>query len=369
MAAPRRHRVCRVAGVWLVAATLIALCGSYAPHIPRQPAEYCAIMPDSVGLYVNNAVTQMGVRIGKITAITPDTLSVRVNFTAGQRPLPGDVKAVIRSPSILADRSLELVGNYDSGPQLHAGGCIPMSRSFTPKSLTQAIGSATDFINAINPQGSTNIGDVVNGIDQSLHGQGAGINKLLTTTSAVLDSPDQAIGDVGAITNNLAVLTSSLRAIEPTLKEVLTEADQIAPEAVNTALGTTKTLEGLQMIIPAAGDIERELGGEIQQLLDIVGVVTRKLAGRAPFYASTLNIAPRLINGLANFVQTRGTSGFAAFTVRYRPPLYRVRTPNGAFQCGYMNAAMPGSCANVNGTPYAIDVALLQYVLTMANRR
>lgn len=369
MAATRWHRVCRVAAVSLVAATVITLCGSCAPHIPRQNAEYCAIMPDSVGLYVNNAVTQMGVRIGKITAITPDALSVRVNFTAGQRPLPGDVKAVIRSPSILADRSLELVGNYDSGPQLRAGGCIPMSRSLTPKSLTQAIGSATDFINAINPRGSTNVGDVVNGIDQSLHGQGAGINKLLTTTSAVLDSPDQAIGDVGAITKNLAVLTSSLRAIEPTLKEVLTEADQIAPEAVNTALGTTKTLEGLQMIIPLAGDLERELGPEVQQLLDVVGVVTRKLAGRAPFYASTLNIAPRLINGLANFVQTRGTSGFAAFTIRYRPPLYRVRTPNGAFQCGYMNAAMPGSCANVNGTPYAVDVALLQYVLTMANRR
>ena len=31
-----------------------------------------------------------------------------------------------------------------------------------------------------------------------------------------------------------------------------------------------------------------------------------------------------------------------------------------------MNASMPGSCANVQGTPYAVDVALLQYVLTQA---
>lgn len=368
MAAQVSRRVRRVAAVSLVAIALVVLCGSCAPQRQRENAQYCAIMPDTVGLYVDNAVTQMGVRIGKITAITPDLLGVRVDFTADDRPLPEDVKAVIRSPSILADRSLELVGNYDSGPQLNPGGCVPMSRAFTPKSLTQAIGSATDFINAIDPQGSTNIGDVVNGIDRSLRGQGAGINKLLTTTSAVLDSPDQAIGDIGAITKNLAVLTSSLREIEPTLQQVLTEADQVAPEAVNTALGTTKALEGLQLIIPLAGDLERELGGEFQQLLDAVSVTTRKLAGRAPFYASTLNIAPRLINGMANFVQSRGNSGFGAFTIRYRPPLYRVRTPNGAFQCGYMNAAMPGSCANVNGTPYAVDVALLQYVLTMASR-
>ncbi|BCO37680.1 MCE family protein [Mycobacterium heckeshornense] len=368
MAAPRRHRITWAAAVSLVAATIVALCGSCAPPILRQHPEYCAIMPDTVGLYVGNPVTQMGVRVGKVTAITPETLNVRVDFTAGERPLPADVKAVIRSPSILADRSLELVGNYDSGPQLHAGGCIPLSRSFTPKSLTRVIGSATDFINAINPHGSTNVGDVVNGIDQSIHGQGPGISKLLTSTSAALDSPDQAIGDIGAITKNLAVLTSSLRAIEPTLKQVLTETEEIAPEAVNTALGTTKTLEGLQMLIPLAGDLERELGGELQQTLDVVSVVTRKLAGRAPFYASTLNIAPRLINGVANFVQTRGTSGFAAFNIKYRPPLYRVRTPNGAFVCGYMNAAMPGSCVNVAGTPYAVDVALLQYVLMLANR-
>ncbi len=34
-----------------------------------------------------------------------------------------------------------------------------------------------------------------------------------------------------------------------------------------------------------------------------------------------------------------------------------------------MNASMPGSCANVKGTPYAVDVALLQYVLTQAAQR
>jgi phospholipid/cholesterol/gamma-HCH transport system substrate-binding protein len=34
-----------------------------------------------------------------------------------------------------------------------------------------------------------------------------------------------------------------------------------------------------------------------------------------------------------------------------------------------MNASAPGSCADVGGRPYAVDVALLQYVLTEAQRR
>lgn len=377
MAAPRLPRARRTAAVSLIAAALVLLVAaalvvahsSWATTSQEQHAEYCAIMPDTVGLYADNTVTQMGVRIGKITAVTPKTRNVRVDFTVNKRLLPQDVKAVIRSTSILADRSLELVGNYDAGPRLPAGECIPLGRSFTPKSLSQVVGSATDFLNAINPQGSTNVGDVVKGIDESLRNQGAGVKKLLTTASDLLDSPDQAIGDIGAITKNLAVLTSTLGAIEPTLKQVLVDAEQLGPDIAAIAGGTPYAFEGLTQTVSTVADIEKELGGELQQTLDVVSVVVRKLAGRAPYYASLANVAPRLVNGLANFVQTRGDSGFAAFTIRYRPPLYRVRTPDGAFQCGYMNAAMPGSCANVEGVPYAIDVALLQHVLTLAANR
>jgi virulence factor Mce-like protein len=363
------HLARRAVAMPLVAVALVVLCGSCASRIKEQNAEYCAIMPDAVGLYVDNEVTQMGVRIGKVTSVTPEALHVRVEFTANERPLPEDVKAVIRSPSILADRSLELVGNYDSGPQLRAGECIPLGRSATPKSLSQVIGSATDFINAINPEGSTNVNDVVKGIDKSLLGQGPGVNQLLATTSAVLDSPDQAVGDISSITKNLAVLTSTARAIDPTVKQVLTDLQRLGPDLAELASTIPYVFVGLTQAISTVADIERELGGELQQTLDVVSVAVRKLAGRAPFYASLANVAPRLINGIANFAETRGNTGAAAFTLRYRPPLYRVRTPDGAFQCGYMNAAVPGSCANVAGTPYAVDVALLQYVLTLAAKR
>ena len=323
-------------------------------------------MPDAVGLYVDNPVTQMGVRVGKVAAVTPQGLDVRVDFTVDGRVLPGDVKAVTRSPSILADRVLELVGNYEAGDRLVAGQCIPLSRSFTPKSLSQVVGSATDFINAINPQGSANVGDVLKGIDQSLRQQGPSVNKLLTGTSSVLDSPDQAIGDIGLITKNVAVLSSTIRAIQPTIKEVLVDGAAVGPDLVGTVKGATSTFEGIISVITLVADLERELGGELQQTFDAVSVVARKLAARAPFYASVLNVAPRVITGAANYLSSRANFALGAFNIQYRPPLYRVRTPDGALQCGYMNAAMPGSCANVGGTPYAVDVALLQYVLTLA---
>lgn len=363
--------VWRAVAASLLTATLVLLSASCASTTTQtRQAAYCAIMPDTVGLYVNNPVTQMGMPIGKVTAVTPGNLNVRVDFAVNvQRLFPNDVKAIIRSGSLLADRSLELVGNYDGGPQLPTDGCIPLGRSFTPKSLSRVIGASTDFINAINPDGSTNVGGVVNGIDQALRNQGPAINNVVTKASALLDSPDQAIGDIGSIMKNLAQLTSTIRAIEPTAKGTLEDLEQVGPEVAATVLGADKLFHGLVPLITMVADLETQLGGELQQTLDSVSVVVRKITPRSPFYASLLNVGPRLINGIANFAESRGNSGFAAFTIRYRPPLYRVRTPDGWAQCGYMNAAMPGSCANVAGMPYAVDVALLQYVLTQAAKR
>jgi phospholipid/cholesterol/gamma-HCH transport system substrate-binding protein len=364
MAAPHPFRFQR-AGVALAAMAAMLCCGSCETVSKQQAARYCAIMPDSVGLYVNNPVTQMGYPIGTIAAITPAAKSVRVDFTVDHgRVLPADVKAVARSRSILADRSLELVGNYDTGPQLSAGGCIPLNRSVTPKSLSEVVGSSTTFINSINPAGSDNVGEVVSGVDQALRNQGPGANKLLTTTSAVVHSPDQAIGDLDSITTNLAQVTSTLAELDPTLKEVFVDtSDSVGREVEQSLRSTSGTFEGVIPVTDLAAGLEKELGPQIQQLLDAVSVVLRKATPRAPYYASLLNVAPRLINGLVNLANNH------QFTLHYRPPTYRLRAPGGVLQCNIMNASMPGSCANVKGTPYAVDVALLQYVLTEASRR
>jgi phospholipid/cholesterol/gamma-HCH transport system substrate-binding protein len=362
--APSRVHFRRALSVFVTVVAALG-CASCTSAGNSQAASYCALMPDSVGLYINNPITHLGYPIGKVTSITPSAQSVRVDFSIdGGQTVPADAKAVTRSTSILADRALELVGDYTKGPHLSAGGCIPLNRSLTPKSLSEVIGSSTTFINSINPAGSDNVGQMVAGIDQAFRNQGPNANKLLTTTSSVLDSPDQAIGDLGSITSNLTQLTTMLVDIQPTLKGVFDDgANNVAHEASEVFKGADDAFEGLLPIFDAAGGIEKELGPTIQQLLDAVSAVIRKATPRAPYYASLLNVVPRVLNGLVNL------SNNHQFTLYYRPPLYRLRTPDGVAQCNIMNASMPGSCANVHGTPYAVDVALLQYVLTQAANR
>lgn len=330
-----------------------------------EPADYCAIMPDSVGLYVGNPVTQMGFQIGKVTAIAPSNLNVRVDFSiTAHRALPADVQAVTRSTSVLTDRSLELVGNVGSGSRLSPGDCIPLTRSHTPKSLSEVVMSATNWLNAVNPPGSTNIGGVVNGLDRTLRNNGAGIRELLATSSQVLDSPDQAIGDLGTIITNLAQLTSALVEIRGPLKSALLDAQQTTPDITTALNGSVHIFEGVVPLIFLVGDIERELGPrEIQETLDVSENAIQKLAQHATAVATLTKFFPVVLNWIERHVQNHQFN-----TIRYRPPLYRIRTPDGLLTCGFMNASAPGSCADVAGTPYSVDIDLLQYVLSQASR-
>lgn len=349
----------------LTAALMVVVGASCTSPSDGQNAEYCAIMPDSIGLYVDNPVTQMGYQIGQVEAITPSATDVRVDFTVTEnRQLPRDVKAIIRSPSILADRSLELVGNADaSSPPLPVGGCIPIGQSSTPKSLSEVIGSTTDFVNSINPSGSTNVGDVVLELDRAIHNNGTGVNRLLTTSSAVLDGPDQAIDDIGSSITNLAQLTSVLKDLRGPLKEILHDAATTTPDALAAISGGKRILQGVGWLVPMVADLETNLGEETQFTLDQTGLALRKLSAHAPRVANLLNPVPWWINTLANHYNNRQFS-----PIRYRPPLYRIGTPDGVALCNMMNGSMPGSCANVQGQPYAVDVALLQYVLSEADR-
>lgn len=339
--------------------------------------EYCAIMSDSVGLYVGNHVTQMGYPIGEVRKIEPSDTDVRVLFTLDQRrPIPEGVRAVTRSPSILADRALELVGNYDGGPKLKPADCIPLNRSSTPLSIAKIIGSATDFVNAINPDGSTNVADAMRGFDEAMSGQGPHANQLLTRASGLLDNPDQTISEMGQITRNVAQLTSMLRDNRAPLKDIFTDLPVTGPSLVQTANGAEALMRPLPEIIQLVTDLEVELGPEIQTALDETSEELRIWSPHYKGLANMLNFVPRMISGINGEPPGATEGGLAKHLnnhmfnlLPWRPPLFRIPTPNGLLACGVMNASAPGSCADIAGRPYAVDVALLQYVLTEAQRR
>lgn len=351
--------------VSLVAVACATSCDSKHEAPQGKSAEYCAIMSDSVGLYAGNPVTKMGFRIGTIDSLTPNNTSVEVRFTLDEgRSVPRDAKAITRSLSILADRSLELVGGDDGGPRLSPGQCIPRSQTATPLSISQVIGSSTNFVNGLNPNGSTNVQDALRGVDEAVKGNGAGLNKLLTTSSSLSDNPDQAIADIGSIMRNMEQLTDTLKQSRTPLKQIILDMPETTPQLSGALVGTAGITDILAPLPLLAADLETHLGDDITLALDTVGDALRHLSPHYKGIANMLNPVPRFINTLSYYTFKHDFD-----LISWSPPLFRIRTPDGLALCGAMNASMPGSCADVNGQPHAVDVALLQYVLLEAQRR
>jgi virulence factor Mce-like protein len=370
-------RLITVTSLAVASALAATSCGiSLGATMESTANEYCAFLSDSVGLYVGNHVTQMGYPIGEIRGIEPRDGDVKVEFTLDNgRPIPETVRAVTRSPSILADRALELVGNYDGGPKLKPSQCIPLNQTSTPLSIAKIVGSATDFVNAINPDGSTNIADSLRGIDQAMAGQGDRANQLLVRSSRLLDNPDQAISQMGEITRNIAELTSMVQDNRAPIKQIVNDLPGIAPDMVTALRGAHEFAGAMVEIVTIVNDIELEMGPEVQTSLDATGELMRIASPHYKGIADMLNPLPRLISGINGEPQGATSGGIAKHLnnhlfslLTWRPPLFRIPTPNGLLACGAMNASAPGSCADVGGRPYAVDVALLQYVLTEAQR-
>lgn len=353
----------RVRAAFAVAAVAVATAACGAPGAPRA-ATYCAVLPDAVGIYVGNPVTQMGYPIGTIDRISPEATNVLVDFSITEgRPLPEDVRAVVRSTSILADRALELVGNFKGGPQLQPGQCIPLNKSMTPKSLSEVIGAANTFVEGINPETSSNIGDVVNQLDQAATGSGVGLNNILTTASRLLDNPDAPISDMASIIGNLAVLTDTLVDMRDPMKQIIEDAATTTPYVVDAFEGGQRLGEPLPELVTLLSDLEVRAGDELQLTLDATADAMRIMTPHARGLASLLDPLPWWINGATHHFNNR------EFVMSFRPPLYRIRTPNGPAVCHFMNLSMPGSCANVAGQPYGVDINLLQYVFLSASQR
>lgn len=376
---PRRRFTRRPVWVPLLTALLLSSCSASCAH-NAQPAaseQFCVLLSDAVGLYTGNPVTQMGYPIGTVKSIHPQGTRVQVDFAIGQkRPIPADVRAVIRSPSILADRSLELVGNYAGGPRLAPDDCIPLNRSSTPLSISRIIGSATDFVNAIGPEGSTNLQDALRGVNQATHGTGKAANELLSRASTLLNNPDQTIADLGEITESMAELTTMLRQNRDPLKQILQDMPTTGPYIDKAVAGAADLAHPLPEVMQLVADLELELGPELQLALDTVADSVRILAPHYKGLADLLNPLPRFISGLNGEPPGAAAGGLAKHInnhvfdlLTWRPPLFRIPTPNGLLACGMMNSSLPGSCVDIGGRPYAVDTALLQYVLTEAAKQ
>ncbi|WP_280426645.1 MlaD family protein [Nocardia carnea] len=338
------QRSTRVAGV-LATATLTAVGGigfAAVDSAPAPTAGFCVRMPDSVGLYEGNPVTQMGFRVGTVDHVEPRGDHVEVGFTLdGQRRFPADVQAVTRSKSILADRSLELVGNYESGPELIPGQCIPMQRSHTPKSISEIAGSAADFIAELSPgDGAQSFERAVAGFESALRGQGPDARVMMVRAAAAAHSPDRLIADIGSIILTMAPLSEETLRHWPEIQSILDQLPEVIAAGIDLWPGVIDVCVGVGWLVNVLHDVHTNYGDLLLPALrGPLAEAIHLAAGRSGDLRAMLESVPAVAAMLRQQADADG-----AMTVGYRPPTVRIDAPDSGAVCAALNALAPGSC-------------------------
>ncbi|QHN27103.1 MCE family protein [Gordonia pseudamarae] len=342
-----RQRLRNVAVLGVVVAVVVAAVAFVGSRGSRSVSGYCAYLPDAIGLYEGNPVTRMGYELGKITSISAAGTGVRVGFSVEEgRTIPAGAAAVTRSKSVLADRSLELVGN-STGHALEPGECISRENSHTPKSISEIMGSAADLVEEMAPGGDDRtIADSVDAIARAMDGGGADLDKLLRTASSAVKNPDRMISDIGAIIVATGPLTGAVldqwRDIASIFRKLPASmrigADEMWP-------GLYHMMWGLSPVLQMVYDVMGRYGEDIYRLLDFAGTAEIPMA-KVNSVSQALTVLPTLASA-ATLTVVKGKGA----AVRVSGPAVTVKHQRPEILCQQLNGIRTGSCQVLRDGP------------------
>jgi phospholipid/cholesterol/gamma-HCH transport system substrate-binding protein len=255
---------------------------------------YQALFSEAGGLAVGNDVTVSGIRVGKVSDVSLSNGDALVTFTMkGNVPLGTDTSAHIRTGTLLGERVL--TQESAGGGRMRPRDVIPISRTGSPYSLTEAVSDFTSYagdtntatlnqsldtlsttLNQIAPQLGPTF-DAVTRLSRSLNGRNQSLGELLkgaSNVSGILSERSQQV--------NKLILNS-----DDLLQVLVTRRQEIVSLLANTST-VAKQLSGL------VHDNESKLAPTLEKLNSVTAMleknrdnINKALPGLAKFAITT----------------------------------------------------------------------------------
>ena len=191
----------------------------------------------AVAIYKGSEVRLMGVRIGSVDAVVPEGDSVRVEMHYdAQYKLPVGAKAMIVTPTLVADRFVQVRPAYTKGAVMEDGADIPLDRTGSPVELDRIYKSLADLSNTLGPNGANKTGalsELISAGADALRGQGQLANETINNLAGAAD----------VFGNNSGALFSSVRQLSE-LTAVLASNDKFVNQFMGDLAGVSAQLAG-----------------------------------------------------------------------------------------------------------------------------
>ncbi|UFS95947.1 MlaD family protein [Nocardia huaxiensis] len=351
-----------IAGAVLVGVLAVAAYVVAADPL-RRTETYCALMPDSIGLYTGNDVTMRGITVGHVTSVRPQGKTVRVEFEVeAAHPVLADASATTVSDSVVADRELAVLTGGKTTATWDRSQCI--TKTLTPKSLSQTLTALAKLSREVlgpDQARTDSLGRALTALNSATDGTGPQINAIINKLGSSLNSPDAAIGHLAGVVDALSSLSVSVSEHWGDIKSMLV---RFAPalDQVNNELfsQTVEIIDGFQRVLPMLNDITTLFGDPIFAVLDATVPLVRFIQANVGSLQDIIARMPLLASAFTTVVNP--ATGVAGVT--YAPPRVAVPAEQATQLCAAVNAVAPGRCAGA-GDGMA-DLQLVQLVLGIA---
>jgi virulence factor Mce-like protein len=231
-----------VSGRALAVATAVLLLGAtfFVVRGDTETRTVTAHFPRAVSVYEGSEVRILGVKVGRVTAVVPEGNSVRVEMEYdAEEKVPADAKAAVITPTLVADRFVQLTPAYTGGPVMQNGADIPLPDSGVPVELDRIYSSLRDLSEALGPNGVNKDGTLDHLLQagrRNLEGEGARGNQMLRDLSAATATFGRGSGELFATVTELAKFTQVLgdndRLVRAFMKDLADVSSVLSEERV-----------------------------------------------------------------------------------------------------------------------------------------
>jgi len=274
-----------------------------------------AHFPRAVSVYKGTDVRVLGVTIGRVTAVTPEGNSVRVEMEYDAKyELPSDAKAVIVTPTLVADRFVQVTPAYDGkGAVMADGADIALPETAVPVELDRIYASLRDLSRALGPNGVNKDGTLnhlLRASAKSLNGQGELGNEMLRNLSAATETFGAGSEDLFASVTELATFTQVLgqndRLVRAFIRDLAGMSSSLVSERVELERALNSVARAVGTVKTFVHDNRQALVTDVEKLTRVVKTINSERES----LDTALQVAPLALGNLAvAFNNQTGTIG------------------------------------------------------------
>lgn len=284
-------------------------CSTGSPAAWDRGITVTAQFDNASGLYEGNAVSVLGMRVGKVTDIEArgDYVLVTMHIDRGVK-IPADAQAVTLSTSILTDRHIEFTPVYRGGPVLADHDSLSLARTRTPVEFDRVLA----MIDKLSVQlggdgaGAGPIADLLSVSASMTSGNGAQIRSALSRLSEALKmSRDRGAPTREAVTTiitNLEHLTKAAADNDATIREFGSAVRQLSSMLAGRQLGRGSTGAQLNQILSETTDLLEKNREVLKSTAAGSETVTRAMSDYQREISENLDLIPMLADNVYNMI-------------------------------------------------------------------